>query len=292
MQKNINQAQGNFYQDNIVYRELQQFFDLGRAVFDFGNGCADDVKHWKVDESLESHLRDVVSGLYSSSLKTFRSILFLSNQGHGEDAMNLTRTIFDNYLTLRYIQENPKDNIYRFKNYSVLETKFMLDRAKNEDSNMLPEIKKIVLQKETEILQNYNKIKTFYVRQGEDDERSLRKFKSGRWAGINRRRMAEDTCLVVDYDCVFHFHSCFIHPHPYGLSGFREETESEVRFGAKASSEEVFPALPVAMRYFLLILKEWAKLLQLDKDTQIEIFLSEVVKLETEHINKMELFSE
>ena len=275
-----------------MYREFKPFFDLGRAVFDFGNESTDDVKPWKVDESLESHLRDVVSRLYSSSLKTFRSILFLCNKGHGEDAMNLTRTIFDNYLTLKYIQENPKDYIYRFMNYSVLETKFMLDRAKKADSNMLPEVKEIVIEKETEILENYNKIKMFYVKQGEDEEKSLRKFKSGRWAGIDRRQMAEDTCLVVDYDYVFHFHSCFIHPHPYGLSGFRQETESEVRFGAKPSSEEVFPALPVAMRYFLLILKEWAKLLQLDKSTQIETFLNEVVKVETEHINKMELRNE
>jgi len=206
--------------------------------------------------------------------------------------MNLTRTIFDNYLTLKYIQKNPTDNIYKFMNYLVLENKFRLDQAKQPNSKMWPDVKKLYLERETEILEKYNKIKGFYVKEGKNEDVALKKFKSGRWAGIDRRRMATDTGLEVDYDYVFHIHSCFVHPHPFGLKNFCEESELELQFAAKPSAERVFPALPVAVRYLLLILKEWAELFQLDKGTQIETFLNEVIKLETEHINKMELCNE
>jgi hypothetical protein len=288
----MSQGQSDFYEDNVVYREFKPFFDLEKTILDFGNQSQDDVKPWSKDESFESYLRDVMSRLYSSSLKTFLSILFLCNKGHGENAMSLVRTIFDNYLTLRYIQQNPSDSIYKFLNYPYLEKKFMLDRAEQPDGKLRPDVKIMVLEKEMEILDQYHQVKILYVKQGEDEEKSLKKFKSGKWAGVSRRRMAEDTCLAFDYDYVFHFHSHFTHPHPMGLSGFCEETELEVRYGAKPSAKEVFPALPVAMRYFLLILKEWAELFQLNKGTEIEAFLNEVTKLETEHINRMELCNE
>jgi hypothetical protein len=288
----MSQGQSDFYEDNIVYREFKPFFDLGKAIFDFGNQSQDDVRPWNKDESLQSHLRDVVSRLYCSSLKTFLSVLILCNKGYGEDAMSLVRTIFDNYLTLRYIQQNPSDSIYKFMNYPFLEKKFMLDKAKLPDGKLRPNVKVLFLKKEMEILRQYHQVKVFYVKEGQDEEKCLNKFKSGRWAGVSRRRMAEETCLAFDYDYVFHFHSHFTHPHPMGLSGFCEETESEVRYRVKLSSKEVFPSLPVAIRYFLLIFKEWTASFQLSKSTEIETFLSEVTKLENEHISKMESCNE
>jgi hypothetical protein len=278
----------DLYQDNIIYREFKPFFDLGKTVIDFANQSIDDLKQWKVDESLESHLRDVVSRMYFSSLKTFLSILFLCNKGHGEDAMSLTRTIFDNYLTFRYIQKDPKDRIYKFMNYLVLENKFKLDKAKQPNDKMLQEVKKLYFYRETEILDKYNLIKALYIKPGEDENTALKEFKFGRWAGFNKRQMAQETGLETDYDYVFHYHSFFVHPHPYGLSGFREETESEVRFGAKPSEKEVFPALPMATRYLLLVFKEWSDLFELDRKTEIDTFLSKVSKLENEYIKKME----
>ena len=288
----MSQGQSDFYEDNIVYREFKPFFDLGKTIFDFGNQSQDDVKPWNKDESLESHLRDVVSRLYCSSLKTFLSVLILCNKGYGENAMSLARTIFDNYLTLRYIQQNPSDSIYKFMNYPFLEKKFMLDKAKRPDGKLRPDVKVLFLKKEMEILRQYHQVKVFYVKQGQDEENCLKKFKSGKWAGVSRRQMAEDTCLAFDYNYVFHFHSHFTHPHPMGLSDFCEETESEVRYRVKLSAKEVFPALPVGIRYFLLTLQEWSKEFKMGKEEAINSFLNQLGKLEHDYLREVGFYNE
>jgi hypothetical protein len=282
----MNQSENEFYENNIVYQKLRAFFDLGKEVYDFANDCTEYMPRWKDDGSLRADLYDLVSCFYFRTFKTFISVLLVCNKGHGEDGMSLARTIFDNYLTLRYIDEKPEDRIYKFKNYHLLEHKFMLERAKREDGRVRPAIKEVHQQNERKIEDNYSKVKTLYVKPGEDEKKCLVKFKSGKWAGVDKRQMAEILCLSYDYDYVFHFHSCFVHPHPYGLTGFREETDSELRYGAKPSDEWVFPALPVATRYFLRILEELFDTFHVDRSKPMQSLLSRLSHLENDYLKK------
>jgi hypothetical protein len=280
----MSQEQSTFYEDNTIYKHFKPFFDLGENIFDFANQSINDLKTCKMDDSLKSHLRRVFTLLFNSSFKTFRSILFLCNKGHGEDAMTLTRTIFDIYVTLKYIQMNPEDRIYKFMNYNLLENKFRLDEVKRQNSKMSLEIKRLYLEREEEILENYNKIKGFYVKEGDNEERALKKFKSGRWAEINRREMAKKVGLEDNYNCIFPFTSCFVHPHPLGLSGFYKESDSESSFRPGASMNGIFLALPTAMRYFLFILREWTDIFGLVKAEEIDTLLNQTTTLENNYL--------
>lgn len=285
----MKQEKNSLFEHNAVYLGLRPFFDLGQRVFELANQCIDDLRTWHMDESLESHLRHVVTLLCFSSLKTLRSILFLCNQGHGEDAMNLTRTIFENYVVLKFIQKYPEDNIYRFMNYLVLQNKFRLDKSKSDDSTMSAEVRKLYSEREAEILEKYDAIRECYAGKNDDDKSLRERYGAGRWCGIDRRTMAIKVGLEEHYDCVFHFHSCFAHPHPLGLVDFCEESDVTKRFRPRASENGVFPALPTASRYFLLILKEWARLFDLPKEAEIDELFTEVVKIENNYLKLLDV---
>jgi hypothetical protein len=280
----MSRIEDEFYENNIVYQQLRALFDLGREVYELSNDCAETLPHWKDDGTLRAEIRDIVAKLHFRSFKTLISVLILCNKGHGQDAMSLARTVFDNYLTLKYIVDNPEERIYRFKNYLLLEQKFFLERAKRPDGKVRPDIKKVFLEYEEKILKNYEVVKLLYVKNGEDENSSIRKFRSGKWAGVDRRQMAQELCLAYDYDYVFHYHSCYIHPHMYGLRSSRQETETQLRYGAQPSEEDVFPALTVAIRYFLRNLHEVAKTFELQIEQEIDSFLNRLTQLEDDYM--------
>lgn len=282
----MNSLQDELYEKNVVYRKFRTLFDLGREVYELSNGCAESLPHWKDDGTLQAEIRDIVAKLHFRSFETLISVLMLCNKGHGQDGMSLARTVFDNYLTLRYIVDDPEERIYKFKNYHLLEHKFFLERANRPDGEVRPDIKKVFLENEEKILKNYEAVKSVYVKNGEDEKSSLRKFRSGKWAGIDRRQMAQELCLAYDYDYVFHYHSCYIHPHVYGLRAFRKETERQLSYGAQPSEEDVFPALPVAIRYFLLSLHEVGKTFELQIEQEIDSILSRLNQLEVDYLKE------
>lgn len=282
----MHQKQSNRHEDDVVSRRFADFFDLGKKVRDFANNCVDERKTWKPDESLQAHLYKVVCLLYFRSFKTLISILLLCKEGHGVDAMCLARTIFDNYLTLKYIQRDLQTNVNRFLNYPFLEDKFVLERALDPNCQFPPNIRKLYEERERVILEKYDMVKAFYVEQGTDEKKSLKKFRSGKWAGFSAKKMAEDLGMTADFEWVFIFPSCFVHPHAFGLSDFRKDTGSEVLYGARQSERWVFPALPIAIQYFLLTLKEFAAISGLDKGEEIESFLREVTRLVQDYVTK------
>lgn len=281
----MNYRSSEFYNDNEVYRKFQKLFDLCRSIFEFSNGLQDEVERWTRDESLQGELRDVVSRIYPSSLKTFRSILYLCNEGHGEDAVSLARGIFENYLALKYIRQNPEDRIYKFKNYPVLEAKFMLDDAKTQDNRMLPWLRKMILEAEERILKNYGKVEGLYVGAREDKQKALNRFRYGRWAGNSIGGMAKELCLKGEYDVIFRLHSYFVHTQTFGLEHFCLESDTDVRYGAEAGPQFVLLALPSAARYLLLTLIEWADVLGLMVDHErINAFGRKITEVETKYL--------
>ena len=280
----MNHQECDLYEDNKIYRQFRSFFDLGGRTYELANKCADEIPQLKEDRSEKTLFLDVISRLYFSSFKTYISVLILSNKGHGEDASSLSRSIFENYLTLKYIQLEPQINIYRFMNYPVLEGKSMLDLAKQPDNNLHPSVRELYLQKESSIMESYKQVKHFYVEPTEDENKCLKKFDYGKWARIGKRKMAELVGLTSDYDCVFKHHSCYVHPHAYTLRSFREETKSEILYGAKPSNEGIFSALLTAIMYFLLMLKEDTLAFGLDKEKEIKNLLAELEQLQSNYL--------
>jgi hypothetical protein len=267
-------------EDNKIYRQFKSLFDLGEKIYKLANDCADEVSKFKMDSSKRTIYLDVVSRLYSSSFKTFISVLMLSNKGHGEDASSISRTVFENYLTLKYIQCKPQIYSYRFRYYPVLEEKFKIDLAKDQNSDLPHNIREICLQNENSILESYNKVKHFYIEPNEEESKCLKRYKNGNWAGINKRQMAEHAGLISDYDFVFKHLSCYVHPHAYTLRNFCEETDSEILYGAMPSDKDILNALLIAIPYFLLMLKEDTFAYKLDVKKEIEDLLAEYKQLQ------------
>lgn len=285
----MNQNQAIIYEDNVIYRNFKPFFELGKKVLDFSNECIDYLDKSKINNATITELQDVITSLCFSSRKTYYSILILCNKGHGEDAMNLTRTIFENFLVQKFIQLNPEEYLPKFSNYQFLMQNFFLDKAKKNHGSNFPVIDKVnreILKHEKDILETFNKIKLFYVKEGRDEEKQLNKFKYGKWAGIIRSKMAEMTDLIPDYENAFSFHSCFTHPNIFGLKDFCLKSISGTNFKSTPSEAEIFPALPTGIRYFLLSLREWANIFNLVKNSQIDSYLNELTKLEEDYVCK------
>lgn len=286
----MNRPSNEFYKDNQVYRKYQKIFDLSRTVFEFSDQLQEEVKPWSLDESLEAHLRDIASRIYPSSLKTFRSILYLCNEGHAEDAVNLARRVFENYVTLKYIRQNPEDRVYKFKYHPVLEAKFMLDDAKTPGNRMLPWLRKMILEAGGRILRDYEKIEDLYVGGKRDKRKALNSFKYGRWSGNSIGGMATELCLRGEYEVIFRLHSYFVHTRTFGLEYLCLESDTEVRYGAKATSQFVLLAVPTAARYLLLTLVEWADILGLTVDHErINRLGTDITDVETEYSKAEEL---
>ena len=190
----------------------------------------------------------------SKSAKSYRAVLRLVEQGLGEPALILIRTIFEDMVNLTYISTDPGRLTRLFLDFHILEKKKYIDYWEeaglgDEEVGQLKKVWEKQFQSEYErVLPNYPK-RTY-------------------WSGKNLKEMATavDAELAKTYCTLYPYISGFAHGgSPLALASYINETDTAAVTSLGAPSDaELSEALVAGFGLFTRCLRIFAGACHLD----------------------------
>lgn len=190
----------------------------------------------------------------SKSAKSYRAVLRLVEQGLGEPALILIRTIFEDLVNLSYISTDPGRLAPLFLDFHILEKKKYIDYwaeagLGDDEVGGLKEVWEKQFQSEYErVLPNYPK-RTY-------------------WSGKNVKEMAAavDSELAKTYCMLYPYISGFAHGgSPLALASYISGTDTEaIRSLGLPSEAELSEALTAGFGLFVRCLRIFASACHLD----------------------------
>lgn len=191
----------------------------------------------------------------SKSAKSYRAVLRLAEQGLGEPALILIRTIFEDMVNLTYISTDPERLTRLFLDFHILEKKKYIDYWEeaglgDEEVSELKEVWEKEFQSEYErLLPNYPK-RTY-------------------WSGKNLKEMATavDVEMAKTYCTLYPYISGFAHGgSPLALASYIDQTTAGATTSLGAPSDaELSEALVAGFGLFVRCLRIFAGACRLDE---------------------------
>lgn len=165
------------------------------------------ISNIKVIDTKYNKFKVVLLFIFSKSLKTYKAILSLYNNGFYEDAIILSRSIFESYVNIAYIVID-----YRKKNKKV--TRYIRYFKYTENQSLLNQLDKSRL-KESKL---YRKSKINSVRSG--SIRFKHRYHNDKsWSGMNLKEMWNSINTKADLYPIYKNHSQYVHP-SFNISDF------------------------------------------------------------------------
>lgn len=239
-----------------------------------------------INKSGQSGLDKLLFLFCAKNVKTLRAIVLLSNNGFGEDAAQLTRSIYEIYINTQYIlQINTEDRTRLFLDFNLLDYFDRLTELKKEIKE------EIILAEYEQTLSNYkkegiNKVRKF--REQKEKEYKLRKqigLNNKSWSLITTKQMAIETGNGKLYKQIYWQISQIAHPHPKGLENYFENKGKNTYFSDSPSLNWVSESLVFSSDMFLRFLELINKYFKLNIDKRTNLFREEFSQLLNE-INK------
>ncbi|MFA7244218.1 MAG: DUF5677 domain-containing protein [Patescibacteria group bacterium] len=203
----------------------------------------------QTDGKLSNNLTDqVILGLLVKSSKTIRAIKLIS-YGFGEDCIVLARTIFENYLNVKYILDEDEENRSKLFIYHGF-----YDGFKKIDNGLLNGIEKKSLE---EIYTPEVREETAKIRDREYrclKEKGM-KTKKESWSLRSMKDMAEEIGETESYEKIYWVMSLYTHPSANSLRDYVQSKGKNLTFLDVPSANNIEEGLIVAIDFFLKLLK-------------------------------------
>jgi len=203
---------------------------------------------------LDTDFQRLTFAFASKSAKSYRAVLRLVEQGLGEPALIIIRTIFEDMVNLTYISTEPERLTGLFLDFHILEKKKYIDYWEeaglgDEEVGELKEVWEKQFQSEYErVLPNYPK-RTY-------------------WSGKNLKEMAAavDSELAKTYSMLYPYISGFAHGgSPLALESYISQTDTAaIRSLGTPSDAELSEALVAGFGLFMRCLRIFAGACRLD----------------------------
>lgn len=232
-------------------------FDLNKRLLKLAQ-CMMDSKKIKG----ESQFHDVMAFLFSKSYKTFWAIHILAQHGFGQDAVILTRSLFEILVTSKYIIAKDADLVEKFVKYDLIVHKKRADKLKEDiERERIPRIQELEAffndtVRMQELAESYSQVKDLYP-----DKRY--------WSDKSIKKMAEDVGLSFDYDYFYQPSSDMVHTNAMIIEDYTDfEGESMICdvVPSETSLQLVFHS---SIKYFICILHIVDKTYKLECEDQL-----------------------
>lgn len=235
-----------FRKEKSAYAKYKSFFDEVESLFRESENLTDEVKG--IDSIELTKERIVFSLIFTRCQKLVVSILKLCSEGHGEDAGILVRTLFENSVQIRYINNHRLCD--RFLAYFWVSVKTFYDHLEEHALSQ-----KVVKDKEYQkwkyrVDENYKSVESKF--------RSKKGKIASRWIDKSLKEMAADLGEKGAYELVMGYHSSFTHCDPHGLAPFIKEGEETISFANIASFKDIELVLIQSKVLFAQIVSTWA----------------------------------
>ncbi len=200
------------------FKTLKEFFDVGAGVFQLGGELVAKIEPKALPENYEKRLEETHIVLQSSLLRrsrdTFKTILLAVSSGCCSDAQALFRSLFEQYLDMMLLQQDPANytEALLFYDYVTLvkglDTKRKWTKTHSCAEGFLGHLEK----DENELRRKCQEVKTHR-------KKKLRTKNHQNWSGLSAFdrlcRISEPTgekALFSEFFFAWHLGSQFVHP--------------------------------------------------------------------------------
>jgi len=234
--------------------------------------------------SIGNPLQVVATFLFTKSTKTFRAIFILCAEGYGQDAMILSRSIFENYVHLAYIDKKDSSNrALLFITYGVIDNYKKTEKIKEFENvkkyygrNLQDEFIKRWGKGKTEAEEIRNTecakiIKTFGKDKIDKNSWSLLSLRNMiKQIGDNRKETEE-----IYYEQVYWWASQFCHPDINCSNDYFSEEENNIIITDLPNDKNVETALILGLEHYFMIAKITDKIIGLNLEKELDDLLIE-----------------
>ncbi|UCB57056.1 MAG: hypothetical protein JSV30_00200 [Candidatus Omnitrophota bacterium] len=203
--------------------------------------------------------------LFNTSIRHYKSIDLLCQEGHGMSALILMRSLLENLITTKYIilNKNPNELAQRFEEYKWLLMRKQLKYWKTNKQVESKKLQKSILSKEPEILAKVKEYKVnFKVKNG-----------LSTWSGKSVERMAEVVGMSNEYNLVYRMCCLISHPSMLGIIQEVKRTEEYTYFSSDPSYCNIITNMILTIEYMHTFLSVYNDLFELGKKQELDLFL-------------------
>ncbi|MFC1501765.1 DUF5677 domain-containing protein [Elusimicrobiota bacterium] len=196
---------------------------------------------------------DIASmGLLAKSTKTVDAIICLTNknEGFGEDALTLTRTLYENLVSIKYIYEQDSEKRAElYWGYGSLDRYNGLLKMKKQGINK-EAVEKFLAEMNYEELSNIKKTR-------DSEKEKLRRkegFKESSWSYLTIKQMSNEIKHISHYERTYKSLSQIVHAHPSSILAYMHFINNKVEFNDLPNNNSRADALDLSLEYYLVLL--------------------------------------
>ncbi len=248
---------------NKIFTQNKELFDLAKKVkadsFLFLENF--EARNVKLDD-LAPYQRIFLFFL-TKAIKTYSAICILCQEGYGQDACVLLRSLLESLISVKYMLldlDSADEKALRFVEYKWVILKRYLSETKNglenEQKDDLYSKKKLIIDKFNEYKRKYNIV----------SDRALLS-----WSGKTIKDMARitDKNLFREYESAFRIYSRFSHASIIGDNEYMDFKNNILTFSPSPGTIAVTSALKNAINYTMDFLRVFNDMFNLHYETRI-----------------------
>lgn len=207
-----------------------------------------------VDEYLKREIKNIgpkdalVAFTLTKAHKTHSAIILLSNEGYGEDASILNRTIFELLITLLYVLKEPTDErAYRYYAFDWILREKMFDYAEQKPELLL-QLEQRALKPKT------GDVSLSEVKKMAKQVQEKYKYKGYNWSDKSVSEMSEEVNRGDQYKTMYRLSSQHTHSNSRAMNDYVKRTEEGFVNFAGISDNWIEQDLVMAFDFFSSIL--------------------------------------
>lgn len=190
-------------------------------------------------------------------VKTLRTILILSNEGYGEDASVLSRTVFEEYISLAFVlKEDTDERVKLFNSFGDLDyyKKLNLLKSTISDEGLAKKYEEVLKQYD---VQKIEEIKSFRESQKKklEEGRYKGKTRDENWSFLSLKIMSDEVGMISLYNQIYWQVSQISHPHQRGLDNYLRNTKESTIYNDSPTYNWVPESLFFSIDIFIRVLK-------------------------------------
>jgi hypothetical protein len=248
-----------------LYHKYKEIFDINISVFhQLSNIFEEKVKGLE----LQSDFQKAINFLYCRSYRLHWSILILCDNGFGQEAGILLRSLIEQVVNMAWIgKEDPDHRAKLFVDYSHIARKKLYDNwEKHRVFDNLTDPQKQFIEDKREIERLYLEAKENYK-----DE--------SRWAPKHIKTRADEVGLGYDWDFYYWNLSFFVHSNSASQFEFIRKKGKDNSYIVGPSEFMIQNVLHLSCKYLLLAFDLWNKAFELGLDKQVQEFQIKLTKI-------------
>jgi hypothetical protein len=191
--------------------------------------------------------------IFGKTYRTHNAVITLCEQGYGEDAFTLARTLFELMVNFAYITQSDSDeNLFRYVNHEIVPRKKMMNYIKSKPDLAKQFQERLALKTDADFVkfiqnvdQEYDRLITLYDKSYKKD-----------WSGKNIAQMASEIGREDAYATVYRLQCSHSHADISGISSNSSVDSGGLTLDMEVSERWVAETLVVAFDFFFHILTE------------------------------------